>query len=240
MGTSIVSKTGDLSARCRSGAYSQHTMSQKITGKNLSYDTALPPFLQALRSQTGGSDQPQTTGQRRAAKKRSDSEDAEDVPVVVDEDGNVVTVEVDKEGQVKPGEALDPTTVESAEKDGVKESKRMLRPPKLPLEVGNARSEGSSATLGALRNRTRNTGQRTRSSKMRRPKPRNPRKHKKSNSALMMKNERVPTLHWSTQRVSFISKHTHDQAWLAVSVMSTTDTDCRRPGSGSPAHIVTR
>ncbi|KAG9250731.1 uncharacterized protein F5Z01DRAFT_346636 [Emericellopsis atlantica] len=98
-------------------------MSQKITGKNLSYDTSLPPFLQALRSQTGGSDQPQTTGQRRAAKKRSDSEDAEDVPVVVDENGNVVTVEVDKEGQVKPGEALDPTTVEGPEKDEVKEAK---------------------------------------------------------------------------------------------------------------------
>ena len=96
-------------------------MPQKITSKNLSYDTSLPPFLQALRSQTGSRDQPQTTGQRRAAKKRSSSEDAEDVPVVVDEDGNVVTVEVDKDGHVKPGEPLDSTG--EAGEDRVKESK---------------------------------------------------------------------------------------------------------------------
>jgi hypothetical protein len=76
-------------------------MSQKITSKNLSYSSDLPPFLRALHAQAGSSDEPSTTGQRRSAKKRSGSEEAEDAPLVVDEDGNVVDVEVDKEGVVK-------------------------------------------------------------------------------------------------------------------------------------------
>lgn len=77
-------------------------MSQKITSKNLSYDTSLPPFLAALRAQSSGNGGPDpiSAAQRRSAKKRSDSEEAEDVPLVVDEDGNVVQVEVDKDGVV--------------------------------------------------------------------------------------------------------------------------------------------
>lgn len=78
-------------------------MSQKVTSKNLSYSSDLPPFLRALHAQAGSSDEPSTTGQRRSTKKRSGSEEAEDAPLVVDEDGNVVDVEVDKEGVVKSG-----------------------------------------------------------------------------------------------------------------------------------------
>ena len=78
-------------------------MSQKITSKNLSYDSNLPPFLRNLHAQAGDNNgEPSVGGQRRSAKKRSGSEEAEDVPVVVDEEGNVVAnVEVDKEGVVK-------------------------------------------------------------------------------------------------------------------------------------------
>ncbi|CAM1509831.1 Fc.00g001660.m01.CDS01 [Cosmosporella sp. VM-42] len=78
-------------------------MSQpKITSKNLSYDDSLPPFLAALRAQASGArgPDPLLAAQRRSAKKRSSSEEAEDAPLVVDEDGNVVNVEVDKDGVV--------------------------------------------------------------------------------------------------------------------------------------------
>ncbi|RYC63286.1 hypothetical protein CHU98_g2931 [Xylaria longipes] len=67
-------------------------MSQKITSKNLTYDNALPPFLARLRGQQtahSGPD-PILAAQRRPGQKRSASEEAEDAPVVVDEDGNVV------------------------------------------------------------------------------------------------------------------------------------------------------
>lgn len=78
-------------------------MAPKITSKNLSYDSSAPPFLAALRAQAAGGPGPDPllAAQRRSAKKRSSSEDAEDVPLVVDEDGNVVShLEVDKDGVV--------------------------------------------------------------------------------------------------------------------------------------------
>ncbi|KAI0187714.1 hypothetical protein EV127DRAFT_142263 [Xylaria flabelliformis] len=67
-------------------------MSQKVTSKNLSYDNSLPPFLARLRGQQtahSGPD-PILAAHRRPGQKRSASEEAEDAPVVVDENGNVV------------------------------------------------------------------------------------------------------------------------------------------------------
>lgn len=97
-------------------------MPPKITSKNLSYDNSAPPFLAALRAQAAGATGPDPllAAQRRSAKKRSSSEEAEDVPLVVDEDGNVVNLEVDKDGIVKePADhPLDPST----EKEPAKES----------------------------------------------------------------------------------------------------------------------
>jgi len=86
----------------------------KINSKNLSYDNSAPPFLAALRAQAAGATGPDPllAAQRRSAKKRSSSEEAEDVPLVVDEDGNVVRLEVDKDGVVKDTGYydLEPTT----------------------------------------------------------------------------------------------------------------------------------
>ncbi|KAI0969328.1 hypothetical protein F4678DRAFT_171252 [Xylaria arbuscula] len=68
-------------------------MSQKITPKNLTYDTTLPPFLARLRGQQtahSGPD-PILASHRRPGQKRSASEEAEDAPVIVDEEGNVIT-----------------------------------------------------------------------------------------------------------------------------------------------------
>ncbi|KAM7207413.1 protein of unknown function (DUF4604) domain containing protein [Naviculisporaceae sp. PSN 640] len=72
-------------------------MSQKITAKNLQYNTSLPPFLARLRGQEaesrahGGPD-PMLAGHRRIGKPRSASAEAEDAPLVVDERGEVVNL----------------------------------------------------------------------------------------------------------------------------------------------------
>jgi hypothetical protein len=68
-------------------------MSQKITSKNLAYNAALPPFLAAMKERASApSDIPDPilAKQRRCAKKRSASEEAEDAPLIVDENGNEI------------------------------------------------------------------------------------------------------------------------------------------------------
>lgn len=79
-------------------------MSQKINSKNLSYNSSLPPFLAALRAQASGASGPDPilSAQRRGGKKRSGSEEAEDAPLIVDEEGNTVgDLKVNKDGTVE-------------------------------------------------------------------------------------------------------------------------------------------
>ncbi|KAK2605882.1 hypothetical protein QQS21_003722 [Conoideocrella luteorostrata] len=82
-------------------------MPEKITSKNLSYSSSLPPFLARLHAQAGGASGPDPllAAQRRSVKKRSSSEEAEDAPLVVDEHGNNVNVQVEKDGTVKETES---------------------------------------------------------------------------------------------------------------------------------------
>ncbi|EPE06455.1 hypothetical protein F503_02583 [Ophiostoma piceae UAMH 11346] len=85
----------------------------RFNPKDLSYDQSLPPFLAALRGQLTGDDRgadPILAGRRRAVKKRSASEEAEDAPLVVDERGDVVGgVTVGKDGAVAEDKAADKT-----------------------------------------------------------------------------------------------------------------------------------
>ncbi|KAL6859529.1 hypothetical protein J3F83DRAFT_749279 [Trichoderma novae-zelandiae] len=79
-------------------------MSQKINAKNLSYNSSLPPFLAALHAQASGATGPDPilSAQRRGAKKRSGSEEAEDAPLVVDEHGHALEdLRVNKDGTVE-------------------------------------------------------------------------------------------------------------------------------------------
>ncbi|KAI1150102.1 hypothetical protein F4825DRAFT_428018 [Nemania diffusa] len=79
-------------------------MSHKITPKNLTYDNSLPPFLARLHGQQAARSGPDPilAAQRRPGQKRSASEGAEDAPVIVDEAGNVVTLE---DGLLEGGDA---------------------------------------------------------------------------------------------------------------------------------------
>lgn len=123
-------------------------MAPKINSKNLSYDTeaAAPPFLAALRAQAAGATGPNPllAAQRRSAKKRSSSEEAEDVPLVVDEDGNVVSLEVDKDGVVK--DTGDYDVEHAAEKETARESESKAaiggRKRKVGKVIGEAADEG--------------------------------------------------------------------------------------------------
>ncbi|KAF4991037.1 hypothetical protein FGRMN_8062 [Fusarium graminum] len=123
-------------------------MTPKINSKNLSYDNAAPPFLAALRAQAAGARGPDPilAAQRRSAKKRSSSEEAEDAPLVVDEDGNVVSLEVDKDGVVKDNgdQELEPVEVKEAAKES--ESKAAIggRKRKVGKVVGDAADEAKT------------------------------------------------------------------------------------------------
>ena len=89
----------------------------RFNPKDLSYDQSLPPFLAALRGQLTGDGRgadPILAGRRRAVKKRSASEEAEDAPLVVDERGHVVGgVTVGKDGAVAENKAADKTIDEA-------------------------------------------------------------------------------------------------------------------------------
>ncbi|KAG6119654.1 hypothetical protein E4U13_007438 [Claviceps humidiphila] len=78
-------------------------MPEKITSKNLSYNSSLPPFLQRLHAQAGGATGPNPilAAQKRSVKKRSSSEEAEDAPLVVDEHGDSVDVQFEKDGTIR-------------------------------------------------------------------------------------------------------------------------------------------
>ncbi|KKY32782.1 hypothetical protein UCDDA912_g07270 [Diaporthe ampelina] len=83
-------------------------MSNKITGKNLHYDQSLPPFLARLKGQhavDADSPDPILASRRRQAKPRSASQEAEDAPLIVDDDGNILAgVEVAADGTVTANE----------------------------------------------------------------------------------------------------------------------------------------
>ncbi|KAK9423826.1 hypothetical protein SUNI508_03842 [Seiridium unicorne] len=82
-------------------------MPDKITSKNLAYDQSLPPFLARLRGQqtsNANSPDPILAARRRPGRVRTASEEADDAPVVVDEEGNVVqlkTGQLDENGEVE-------------------------------------------------------------------------------------------------------------------------------------------
>jgi hypothetical protein len=123
-------------------------MAPKINSKNLSYNDSAPPFLAALRAQAAGATGPDPllAAQRRSAKKRSSSEEAEDVPLVVDEDGNVVSLEVDKDGVVKDNGDYDvePAAVKEAAKESENKAAIGGRKRKVGKVIGETADEAKA------------------------------------------------------------------------------------------------
>lgn len=128
-------------------------MSNKITGKNLHYDQSLPPFLARLKGQHAAdadSPDPILASRRRQAKPRSASQDAEDAPLIVDDDGNVLAgVEVAADGTVTANEEAGPGAGgdgHSGEADGAKDGG-------LEGKGAGARQEDKVATIGGSKKR---------------------------------------------------------------------------------------
>ncbi|RYP02030.1 hypothetical protein DL764_005980 [Monosporascus ibericus] len=128
----------------------------KITSKNLTYDTTLPPFLARLRGQQqqyseDGPDPTLAARRRPQGKPRSASEEAEDAPVVVDERGNVVQLRggavVDDDGDAGIGRKEGGPEVEK--EDGDAAEKQQLE----EEEKARKRDAEKVAGIGAGRKR---------------------------------------------------------------------------------------
>ncbi len=123
-------------------------MSQKITAKNLQYNSNLPPFLARLRGQNVSERDPDApdpilAARRRPGKKRSGSEEAEDAPLVLDEHGNAVDVTVSADGTVKEKESTSAGT----------EAQDQQAPPPGPGTGADATSTEKVAAIGEQRKR---------------------------------------------------------------------------------------
>ncbi|KAI1435507.1 hypothetical protein GGR50DRAFT_313941 [Xylaria sp. CBS 124048] len=146
-------------------------MSQKITAKNLTYDTSLPPFLARLHghraAQTGPD--PILASHRRPGQQRSASEEAEDAPLVVDENGNVVDLEQpaeeipdrgekEKEEEEAGGEKGRESKDKDREGDGGKEREKVAaigasRKRKVGRVIGDEGSSDDETKTGTGRGR---------------------------------------------------------------------------------------
>lgn len=147
-------------------------MSQKITSKNLQYDTSLPPFLARLRGQqtaarNSGPD-PILAAHRRPGQKRSASEEAEDAPLVVDESGNVVELtdgllpSDDEDGKNVGEEGKDPTGSNNSTREKEKEKAKVAsigasRKRKAGRVIGEERHSESDSESDPNNNKSRTT-----------------------------------------------------------------------------------
>lgn len=68
-------------------------MSGKIRSKDLSYDSSLPPFLQRLQAQNAGRGDADRHEQPVARPKRAKDPNEDDGPTVVDETGEMISME---------------------------------------------------------------------------------------------------------------------------------------------------
>ncbi|KAI1639194.1 hypothetical protein F4809DRAFT_175811 [Biscogniauxia mediterranea] len=132
-------------------------MSQKINSKNLSYNTELPPFLARLRGQGGrysdndGPD-PILAARRRPAGRhaRTASEEAEDAPIVVDEDGNVVDLRgKDIEGLTQGKEKDSSEQAANKEEEGEEANKEKEREKEKVAGIGASKKRKVGRLIGS-------------------------------------------------------------------------------------------
>ncbi|KAI1338279.1 hypothetical protein F5Y15DRAFT_137513 [Xylariaceae sp. FL0016] len=126
-------------------------MSNKITPKNLSYDTSLPPFLARLRGQhtsAPGPDPLLAAHRRPSARKRTASEEAEDAPLVLDDQGNVVELDAAARRDLEDG------SNEGRGDGGAAAAKSAEAEKQGAQDVGEEESEKEKvASIGAIKKR---------------------------------------------------------------------------------------
>ncbi|KAI0156709.1 hypothetical protein GGR52DRAFT_198173 [Hypoxylon sp. FL1284] len=133
----------------------------KITSKNLAYANDLPPFLARLRGQQqhqrdSDSPDPILAARRRAARPRSASEEAEDAPLVVDDDGNTVAfpgADGDAPVEAKEGDEAEERKGGDADRQEQREKEKVAgigagKKRKVGRVVGGDEDEGDAAITG--------------------------------------------------------------------------------------------
>lgn len=117
-------------------------MSPKVTSKNLSYDSSLPPFLQRLRAQN--TDTPTVAPRPRRAPNPNDDE--EDEPTYVDEEGTTLNAAELRSLGVKKG---DPEEGEQAALEAKTEEPQPEAKPDASAAIGAARKRKVGKIVGA-------------------------------------------------------------------------------------------
>ncbi|KAI1858276.1 uncharacterized protein JN550_012807 [Neoarthrinium moseri] len=134
-------------------------MPDKITSKNLSYDQSLPPFLARLRGQQTSdahTPDPILAAHRRPGRVRSASEEAEDEPVVVDEEGNVVVLRPD---QLDSTEARDGDETVASSKDSDQLTDQVVdKESEKVAVIGAARKRKIGRVIGGSEEKERSSG----------------------------------------------------------------------------------
>lgn len=131
-------------------------MDQKFKAKDLSYDSALPPFLQRLRAlhSSNTADGRHERPQSRPKRVRAEEDEEEDEPTYVAEDGTTMThaemMEVGMNGQANARNAEDAMDVDTPELDMIRSNSSGER------EIGRGtmgREKEKLAAIGAGRRR---------------------------------------------------------------------------------------
>lgn len=122
----------------------------KITPKNLSYDTSLPPFLQRMQANnTSNADGRHERAIARPRKARTKEDEEDDAPLIVDERGWVV--EDDGEGKAETGTkaAGDGQARKGEEDEGAGDVEKMEEGKEKIAAIGGARKRKVGKVVGA-------------------------------------------------------------------------------------------
>ena len=120
----------------------------KITPKNLSYDSTLPPFLQRLQANNASLDGRSEFQSTRPKKPRNAEDDAEDEPVYFDEDSGETLTKKEWEEKDKAEDAGEDGKAESRDcKEGLATEKKQAENEKIAA-IGVSKKRKSGKVVG--------------------------------------------------------------------------------------------
>jgi hypothetical protein len=114
----------------------------KITPKNLSYDSTLPPFLQRLQANNASLDGRSEFQSARPKKPRNAEDDAEDEPVYFDEESGETLTKKEWEEKDKAEDAGEDGKAESGEEGLATEKKEVEKEKIAAIGVSKKRKAG--------------------------------------------------------------------------------------------------
>ncbi|KAK3111465.1 hypothetical protein LTR53_013252, partial [Teratosphaeriaceae sp. CCFEE 6253] len=120
-------------------------MSNKIKAKDLSYDSALPPFLQRLHDQKAGRGDTDRHEHALARPRKAKDHDEDDGPTVVDDSGETVSKE-QYETLTKAADGAEGGSAGGIDDVGARDASALVMSGALPADKGEqAGPKGSTA-----------------------------------------------------------------------------------------------